>query len=79
MTHIEKTRVYVIVLGVASLVFSKVNPSLNIPILVAFAWYAYVWNRDYQRTAPLPWFFVYCIMGAIGFIVVTVRTILFNI
>ncbi len=79
MSRLEKTRVYVIVLGVASLIFSVVNPSLNVPILVAFAWYAYVWKKEYEGAHHLPGFLVYCIAGSIGCTVVIIRTVLFNI
>lgn len=79
MTRIKKTRLYVIALGIAALIFSVLNPSLDIVILVAFSWYAYVWGKEFYRKEPLPGFKVYCALGITGAVVVLVRTVLFNI
>lgn len=78
MISLKKIKFYIVSLGISGFLFSIINPSIDIAILVSFFWYAYLWKKEFSYH-KLKFFKGYVGFAILGTLIVIVRTIIFNI
>ena len=79
MKKAKKNRLSIIILSTLGLIFSIINPSIDIAILIPLCWYIYVWEKEFKKEYEFKNYKYFILMGSLGLIIVIVRTLLYNI
>ncbi len=75
----KKIKIYIMILSVAGLIFSILNPSIDIAILVPFFWYIYVWEKKEKKDVSFKYYKYFKYGGFLATIIVLLRTMIYNI
>jgi hypothetical protein len=79
LISLKKLKIYIIILSVAGLIFSILNPSIDIAILVPFFWYIYVWEKKHKKEKIFKYYPVFKYAGLSAALIVVVRVLIYNL